>query len=258
MEVNYNYPVMPSISVIPTTYGHGLHAVQFSLAGAPAGTAIIVSPLFEEKRCAHRALFIAAQTMATAGYSTLMPEFTGIGNSAGELTAINVDNWIADLRSAVAILPAGLPLTIIGCRAGALLSIAALGEFDVSRIVLWQPALSGKTYLREAILRRMSQNSIIGGEKPKVGEFEIEGQLLSLELFNGIQALKMPDIAPHADIRLLQCSFSEKILGDYARLQDRWGDALTTSAIISKPFWQPHTPYNYAELAAAIVHEVLA
>lgn len=249
---------MPSISVIPITYGHGLHAMKFSPAGAPAGAAIIVSPLFEEKRCAHRTLFIAAQRMATAGYTTLIPELTGIGNSAGNLTAINIDNWLVDLQSAVAVLPADLPLTIIGCRAGALFSIAALGGFDVSRIILWQPAISGKTYLREAILRRMSQNSILGGEKPKVGEFEIEGQLLSAELFTGIQTLKMPDMVSHADIRLLQCSFSEKILGDYARLQERWGEALTISAIIGKPFWQPHTPYNYAELAAAIVREVTA
>ena len=250
---------MISISVASAIYGNDLHATLFSAVGNDKGAALLITPLFEEKRCAHRALFTCAQSLANAGYSTLIPDLTGTGNSAGDLVEISIDRWHDDLEEAIAILPAGLPITIIGCRAGALLAVDLLRDaIQIDRVILWHPVTVGKAYLRETVLRRMSQNSIVGGEKPQVGEFEIEGQLLSPELYQEMQALKMPDEPPHSKIRLLQCSFNEKILGEFARLGERWGDALTIKTIISKPFWQPHTPYTYADLATALLHEVTA
>ncbi|MEI7831613.1 MAG: alpha/beta hydrolase [bacterium] len=250
---------MISISIAPAVYGNNLHATLFSAAGNDKGAILLITPFFEEKRCTHRALFTCAQSLANAGYTTLIPDLTGTGNSAGDLVEISLEHWHNDLRAATAVLPAGLPITIIGCRAGALLAVDLLHEStQIDRMILWHPVTAGKSYLRETVLRRMSQNSIVGGEKPQVGEFEIEGQLLSPELYLGMQALKMPEKPPHSNMRLLQCSFSEKILGEYARLGERWDDSLTINTIISKPFWQPHTPYAYADLATALLDEVTA
>ena len=230
-------------------------------AGAARMCALVVSPLFEEKRSAHRALATCARALAAAGALTLLPDLSATGNSAGMLAEIGITQWMDDLRAAEELLRArdDAPLCLIGCRAGALLAARALAEgLPAARLLLWQPVTAGKQYLRQLRTRRNIQDSLTGHAPTTVGAYEIEGQELSAALFADLQALRLPDDPPPSELRLLQCSFTTTLLSEYARLAAHWGkDRLRVRCLVVEPFWRLHTPGAYTELAAALVEEAL-
>lgn len=239
-----------------------LHAVYYQPAGDARAAVLIVPPLFEEKRCAHRALTTCARALASAGAAVLNIDLYGIGNSRGALCDISLDRWIDDLHAAAETLRAhtAAPLTLLGCRAGALLAAHALADgLTADRIVLWQPVTAGRGYLNQLRTRRMIQDKITGETPPDVDQHEVEGYRLSPALFEGIQAMRLPAELPIPSIRLLQCSFNDKPLNEYERLITQWGkERVQQRCIISEPFWHPHSPGDYAALAEAVVEEVLA
>lgn len=224
------------------------------LPPAPRACVLLVAPLFEEKRCAHRALVTCAEALAADGAAVLLPDLSGAGNSDGRPAEIGLERWLDDLQAAADYLQgrAEAPLCLIGCRAGALLATRLPAA---ARLLLWQPVLSGKNYLRQLRTRRMVQDAITG-EKPRIGPYEVEGQELSASLFAVIETLALPDAPPSGDVRLLQCSFQDHLLTEYTRLAARWPH-LQTRCLVSEPFWNPHTPAGYAELAAALTEEAL-
>jgi hypothetical protein len=237
----------------PLVLEHGVHALSLVPAGAPRARVLVVSPLFEEKRTAHRALVSVGRALAAAGAAVLLPDLRGTGNSAGTLDTLTLDDWRADLRTAAAALDGDGPLCVVGCRAGALLAT----ELPADRLVLCQPVAQGKSYLRQLRTRRQMQDQLTGDAAPEVAAREIEGEILSDALYTGIEALKLPADRPHPDTRFVQCGATEKLQVEYTRLLAAWGD-VPTRCLITEPFWHAHTPGLYAELAAAMVEVVLS
>ena len=233
-----------------------LHGIYCAPAEEPRAQVLLVSPLFEEKRCAHRALITCARALARRGAGVLLPDLTGTGNSDGLLTEITLARWMDDLHAAAQALGtrAAGPLTVVGCRAGALLAAWAVTGMPAARLVLWQPVLTGKSYLRQCRTRRMIQDSITG-EKPPVGPHEVEGQTLAAALYDELEQLDLPDVPPPLDIVLFQCAFTEKLAAEYERLLARW-PRLRIRCLATEPFWNPHTPGEYRPLAEALAEEV--
>ncbi len=252
---------MPTPLTEPILIDNGrLHAVYCAPVGPVAACVLLLSPLFEEKRCAHRTLLTSAHALAAAGAAVLMPDLSATGNSAGILAEIGLSRWLDDVRVAAVTLRerAGGPLRLVGCRAGALLAARAVAEgLTVERLLLWQPVTAGRGYLRQLRTRRMIQDSLTG-DAPPIGPHEVEGQVLSPALYAELEALGLPDAPPPGGVRLWQCSFTEVPLTEYARLATRWGGAVTLRCTITEPFWNPHAPGCYDALAATLVEEVLA
>ncbi len=222
----------------------------------------MLSPLFEEKRCASRVFLTCAQELAQAGASVLQPDLYATGNSAGRLSDIDLERWLSDVRNAAEWLRAraGGPLYLLGCRAGALLAAqAAAAGLSVERLIFWQPVVSGRGYLGQLRTRRMVQEKLTGEEPVEVGKHEVEGQELSLELYTELEQLTLPAPPLDSEVRLLQCSFNEKLLSEYDRLLAQWGaERVRVRCLIAEPFWNPHTPGAYRELAMALTEEVLS
>lgn len=241
-----------------------LHAASYNPGGKIRAAVLLVSPLFEEKRCAQRAMTVSAHALADAGAAVLQLDITATGNSTGDLTTTTLADWLGDIQQGICWLRKAypqLPLALLGCRAGALLLANALHEEDGdARLILWQPVLAGKSYLQQLRKRRMIQDNITGEAPPKVGEFEVEGQELSAELYAELQELQMPDSMPDSlELCLLQCSFNDKLLLEYSRQIAKWGEErIATRRIITAPFWNPHSPGEYPELQQAVIEEVLS
>jgi hypothetical protein len=239
-----------------------LHASYYAPAAHPERAVLLIPPLFEEKRCAHRAMTTCAQALAAAGVAVLHPDFFGVGNSHGALTEIALDRWLDDLHAAADYLAertANTPLTMLACRAGALLAAQAIaaGGISPAKLLLWHPVTHGRGYLHQLKTRRMIQDSITGEAPPEVGPYEVEGHALSPALFAEFQALQLPAKLPGTALTLIQCSFNDKLLAEYERLLAQWGvEALPVRRIICEPFWRPHTPTDYHALVLAIVEEV--
>jgi hypothetical protein len=234
------------------------HAVFFPPEGETRAAVVMVPPLFDEQRCAHRALHACAMALGGAGIATLHLNLTGTGNSDGRLDTVTLDRWLTDIQTAIAFTRAratGVPLTLLGCRAGALL---ASRTTDIDRLLLLQPVVSGASYLRQARTRRMIQDKLTG-DPPETHPREVEGQIVGEALLAELEALRLPDAPPVSDVRLLQCSFNTNPLKEYADLQTRWSlPAERFRALVQEPFWLPHTPGHYLSLKAAIIEEVLA
>lgn len=253
----------PAIACTPVLYGEHLHGFYCAPDTPPSGAVLLVPPLFEEKRCAHRALGTCARALAQAGVAVLHIDLYGTGNSHGALTEIGVEQWLTNIAQAAAYLHArcATPLTLLGCRAGALLAAQTWRRgLSADRCLLWQPVVAGRGYLGQLRTRRMIQNKLTGDTPPEIGDYEVEGESLSPELFAELQALQLPDTLPDAvAVRLIQYSFNEKLLNEYARLLTSWdAERVPVRRLIGEPFWRPHSPGDYQELAQAIVAEVTA
>jgi len=234
---------------------HGLSGVYYAAEGTPVGRALVIPPGFDEKRCAHRAMAETCAALAARGFAALHIDLTGTGNSPGALADTQLAQWADDMRSAGALLAdRALGTTfVIGCRLGGLLAAWALAEGALSaeRLLLWQPVTDGGACLRSARKRRMVQDGIAGRSGAADDPHEVEGERVAESLYHALEALSLADLPPPCDARLLQCSFSERLLREYDALIRAWGaDRLRVRRVVAEPFWYPHTPAGYEEIVA--------
>lgn len=114
---------------------------------------VLCSPFGQEYLRAHRSLRRLAINLAALGYSVLRFDYRGTGDSAGTLAGVTSDDWQKDIRYAVQELIdiAAVPkVSLIGLRVGALLAAQiASNNPQVSRLLVWDPIVSGQTYINE-------------------------------------------------------------------------------------------------------------
>ena len=127
----------------------------------PLRGAILYLPPFAEEMNRCRALAAAqARAFADAGYACLLLDYFGTGDSAGELADASWQTWQSDVLTVAAWLEnkAGMPVTLWGCRLGALLAtdIASQNPERFRRLVFWQPVVDGKMYLTQFLRLRVA------------------------------------------------------------------------------------------------------
>lgn len=113
---------------------------------------VICPPLFSELGRTHSALRRLALSLAERGQHVLRFDYRGTGDSFGDLEAVNVSDWIADVELAV---EEGRDVSgcekvqVLAVRAGGLLACTAAGAAsDIHKVVLWDPVADGVSYLQ--------------------------------------------------------------------------------------------------------------
>lgn len=152
---------MPAITpqFIPSATGQ-VFTLYFPAQGPARGALLYLPPLTEEmNRC--RALVSAqARALAAAGQAVLLLDYFGTGDSAGELKDASWDIWHADIDDAAAWLAqqTGLPVSLWGCRLGALLAAEAASRAPerFRHLLLWQPVVDGKLFLTQFLRLRVA------------------------------------------------------------------------------------------------------
>ncbi|MBI2193212.1 MAG: alpha/beta hydrolase [Armatimonadetes bacterium] len=234
----------------------GQHGAYYTPGQNPTGGVLLLSPLFEEKRSAHRAMAEFACALADRGMAVLQPDLTGCGNGPGFLQDTSLAQWSEDIRDALSWLrqrSGSNPVYLAGCRMGGLLGGWYLVRRPeaASRLLLWNPVTSGGVYLSTARKRRMIQDSMTRAEeRPRIEEREVEGQVLSDALFTGLLEMSLDGLKPPpCEVRLLQCSFNTRMVPELERLMAQWGrDRVRVHCMVSEPFWNAHTPGGYDEV----------
>jgi alpha-beta hydrolase superfamily lysophospholipase len=122
--------------------------------GVARGGAVLCPPMGEEGRAAHRTFRRLAEDLATAGIVALRFDYDGTGDSAGlQDDAERVPAWLDSIEAARQyLLDLGAPtVAAVGMRLGATLAAvrSATADAPFSSLVLWDPCLSGRTFLRE-------------------------------------------------------------------------------------------------------------
>ncbi len=106
-----------------------------------------------EALCAHRSCMEFAGMLAGAGYPTLRFDYPGVGNSASDLEARSVNDWIDAVAEAANLLrrTTGVKQVVLaGFGFGCLVAAEAVARgLSVRGVILLAPPLTGRRYIRE-------------------------------------------------------------------------------------------------------------
>jgi exosortase A-associated hydrolase 2 len=238
----------------------------FGVLHEPMGKArkegfVFCSPFAEEKLWAHRVFVNFARDLAELGYPVLRFDYMGNGDSEGDFEECSVETKLSDIHCAAKTLQEKVggieSVSLLGLRFGATLAALATGRGDIiNRLILWEPILNGKAYVREMIRSNLSTQTAVYKEiryntealirMMKEGKtVNVDGYEMSWPMYN--QATQIDLLAsqnPYPGRALLvQISRKEGDINQpYKSLQSRLGncDAVLT---VADPFWKEIKPY---------------
>lgn len=172
---------------------------------------VLCNPFGQEYMRAHRSLRRLAINLSALGYSVLRFDYRGTGDSAGTIAGLSTADWQEDIRLAVQELMdiAAVPkVALLGLRVGALLAAqVAANNPQISRLLLWDPIVSGQAYIDDlgiSIAARASRSNFIAGDgtlhfngfsMPR--SFQQSLANLDLRQTQGLQATAVAEIVSH-------------------------------------------------------------
>lgn len=134
--------------------------------GEAARSAIVyVHPFAEEMNKSRRMAALQSRLFARAGHAVLQIDLLGCGDSSGDFGDARWTDWVNDIVQASHWLQSRTqaPLWLWGLRAGCLLAADAAHRLsDLSGLLFWQPASSGKLVLQQ-FLRLKTAADMLGG-----------------------------------------------------------------------------------------------
>jgi pimeloyl-ACP methyl ester carboxylesterase len=116
---------------------------------------LICQPMGHEYVNSHRALRQLAVRLNQTGFPVFRFDFFGCGDSYGNVEEGSITRWLDDISQAISetkLRSTSSKLCLIGLRLGAsLATTAASVRNDVASLVLWDPVINGRKYLRNLV-----------------------------------------------------------------------------------------------------------
>jgi alpha-beta hydrolase superfamily lysophospholipase len=164
-------------------------------AGPATLAAVICGPVGHEYTRAHRTLRHLADRLALAGVPAIRFDYHGIGDSPGtDLDADRLERWQQDIRAASdhaqALTGCGR-VCLIGVRLGATLAALASATRPVERMVLWNPCVKGRRYVRE--LQAIAQSAAQVADDGSAA-LESAGFVMSAQTVANLSALDLTQV----------------------------------------------------------------
>ncbi len=149
-----------------------------------------------EALCAHRSGVDFAAMLAGAGYPTLRFDYPGVANSAADLDARRLDDWIDAVAQAAALLKriGGVrEIALAGFGFGCLVAAEAVARGLAARgVVLLAPPLTGRRFLRETqALAAMVAAPDDGGDQVAARDIAIAGFVMPAAFADQARALDL-------------------------------------------------------------------
>ena len=220
-------------------------------ATAPGEAWLICSPILEEKNVAHGAFVTLARALAARGVRVVRLDYEGHGDSDGDTAELGLDEWTDDVCDAAEWLRRDGPyqLTLMGCRAGALIAARAAARLGASRFVAWCPVLRGEDHvhdlLRLNLTTQMAVYKKVQQDRPALIEAIIAGQFVNIvgwtmgrALLNSLMQARLPELLAAlpcpADILDLTRRAGD---GPPERVAALAADRVSVHAAQGLPFW---------------------
>jgi exosortase A-associated hydrolase 2 len=128
------------------------------------GSILYVHPFAEEMNKSRRMAALQARSFAHAGIGVLQIDLFGCGDSSGEFGDARWQIWKDDLGTATQWLEdrARQPVSLWGLRLGALLALdfAAEATSTLNKLLLWQPVISGESFLTQFLRMRLASEML--------------------------------------------------------------------------------------------------
>jgi hypothetical protein len=133
--------------------GRRLFATWYASPSAPRATVVVCPPFFHEQFLSSRLFSLIAARLAQAGLACLRVDYYGTGDSEGNEAEFSIHGAREDIAVAVAAARArsgGAPISLLAVRGGGWPAwLFATGDGSISQLWIWQPILSGSSYLAE-------------------------------------------------------------------------------------------------------------
>jgi alpha-beta hydrolase superfamily lysophospholipase len=153
---------------------------------------VICAPIGWEHIHSHRSLRHLADHLATLGIPALRFDYQGFGDSAGnEMDPERVQCWQNDIETAIKFFRNTTKcekICLIGIRLGATLAARVSAHQEIDSLVLWNPVINGKRYVRE--LQAVAATSALessGGD----AFIEVAGFQMSVETMDEIRKINL-------------------------------------------------------------------
>jgi exosortase A-associated hydrolase 2 len=192
----------------------GKRGALFCIYHPPVGRAarggLLHVPAFaEEMNKSRRMVAQQARRLAQEGIAVLIVDLYGCGDSAGDLAGAAWSDWHDDLETASAWLSGRIagPIGLWGLRLGALLALdfAKTRPDRIDRIILWQPVISGGTFLNQFLRLRLAADMLVPGDIKITTEalrnelamgkvLEVAGYPLTRRLVDAVDPLRLADL----------------------------------------------------------------
>ena len=226
--------------------------------GEPRGAVLVVHPMGEEKKFAHRVLVQAAWRLANAGLTVLRFDLGGSGDSFGRFRDMTLSAWRRQVVSAAELLvreTGSAALMLLGLRLGASLCWMARNEVPgAEALTLWEPVLSGKQYVESLWQRKLVREMLTGGrsrttleasrrELARTGFMDLDGWDVGAGLVDELTAMDLAaSVLPPFPARALavQIGFNAKVsaaLETFAANVRAGGGAVETVGLRERPIW---------------------
>lgn len=167
------------------------------------GTLLFIPPLFEERKGALPVFVKTARALAKQQIASLIFDFSGCGDSNGDVAMVTTERLEADCEIAIAWLKehfASQPLLVLGLRVGAVLASRLAARCpDIDLLVVWSP-VTGEAFVQHLLQRHMINNMVAYGKAQtsratlettlsQGGAIDLDGYRMSSALFHGLQNL---------------------------------------------------------------------
>lgn len=236
------------------------------------GTVLLVPPFAEELNKSRRMLALAGEALMAAGFSVILADLHGTGDSAGDFGDARWQTWLADLDSvATHLAEQGRSLTgLLSVRSGSLLAQDWLGRGPrpLDCWVAWQPVVNGDQFLTQFLRLRSMAAKFAGQDEPvkvlkerlAAGEaLEIAGYRLASELATSLgmaHAGKLP-VPPVNALHLLEIAAEAGAPSlPVAQLAETWrgaGRNVRAEVLAGESFWASNEIAEVPALVAATV-----
>lgn len=171
------------------------HPAQNKSQANAHGAVLLCPPLGYELWTSYQTYRALALQLAAQGFDVLRFDLTGTGDSAGdELEPARLEHWRGDIQQAAARLrelSSSTCLILLGLRLGGALVCEQAAALQAQAVVLWDPVVSGRRYVREL---KMLATKEEGEDADAI--LEVAGCLYSAETLQSlatIDLLKLPE-----------------------------------------------------------------
>lgn len=152
--------------------GCAVPCVAHRPAEAPRGGVICVQPFLEEANRTRRLFNMVGAALAARGWTCLLPDLPGCGESPHALMQVRWQTWVEALAGLIA--RQEPPVRLFSIRLGALVAAQAAVRTPVERHVALAPVDRGDTHLRHWLRVRALASREIG---PEVSVADLEGEI---------------------------------------------------------------------------------
>jgi len=199
---------------------------------------VLCPPIAGEALNAQYTYRLLAESLCRSGFGVLRFDYDGTGDSAGDPAAPGgVETWLGSIRAAVELTRASGAgqVAVVGMRVGATLAAAELARSGpVDSVVLWDPCLTGRAFLRE---QRALYTMTFARPNAEDGSTEIPGFVYCARTARELEQLDMTASGGALAPRVLvlsrpERSAEERLGARLAGSDVTWTDAVGQEALL--------------------------